>query len=80
MYKLDTLYWYRNCNKPKANKPLSVSDPDDEPVYRRPNESDLMDVGYKATMMLSWQGHLNVESATSERLILDWQGQLISKQ
>jgi hypothetical protein len=43
--------------------------PKNKPIYRRPNATDLMVVSYKASMMLDWQGHLNVESATSERSV-----------
>lgn len=43
--------------------------PKNKPIYKRPTESDLMVVAYKASMMLDWQGHLNVESATSERSV-----------
>jgi len=43
--------------------------PKNKPIYRRPNDTDLLIVGYKSSMMLDWQGHLNVESATNERSV-----------
>ena len=39
------------------------------PIYARPTRRDLRTVAYKASMMLDWNGHMNVESATNERSV-----------
>ena len=50
--------------------PTTTFSEKNKPIYGRPTADALKVVPYKATMMLDWCGHLNVESANNEKSVV----------